>query len=528
MLLPVDFYSLVVSFVVGLIGLFAVCWKYAKLKVQKVIEIEDVDPVIVETLVRDFQYWKYWSPWFILDPEAEIEIVQAGSTTTPGVSGGGEKLTWKGRRIGSGALREVYANTDGPVSVEFAVETFTPFSMDYLYRFAFIPLGETSTGGRHGTKSGTKVIWFMEGRMPFYLAFLHALVSAVFGLDFDRGLKLLKDAAVSCSRSPAGKQLVVAASSRARTTQQLRRPPSGPSSDKGNKGDDSGIVLPETKSSPPTTAGSLSTSMPMPLLTPTIPCKISDACYEAYPGGKCLVGVELQCYLPDIGDALNLLIPKVERKISEVLSIPGTTPTLAYPSHATLYEKTDLASGKIRCVVGVFLKDQVAGVKKVQEYIDAPANKDPGGATASTMSSSSRNYKSSRTAKPQMQRVKLDTAEQIEEEGYVCPPTSEGHVLLKDKLRPVAPRSILAAFDTDLLVLRQLPFFEKCMSMTHLGPYRHLGNAWSRAHAMARVGEFTMARKFPCWEEYCTDPRKSDKNLKEEEIKTVLYFPLAS
>ena len=57
-------------------------------------------------------------------------------------------------------------------------------------------------------------------------------------------------------------------------------------------------------------------------------------------------------------------------------------------------------------------------------------------------------------------------------------------------------------------------------AVTHTGPYRHIGNAWSAGmmHAQAKV--FAKDKRFQPYEVYLNDPRE----VAEEDILTVVNF----
>jgi len=59
--------------------------------------------------------------------------------------------------------------------------------------------------------------------------------------------------------------------------------------------------------------------------------------------------------------------------------------------------------------------------------------------------------------------------------------------------------------------------------ISHIGPYRHLGNAWSTADMMQRNAEFVCTRKMDPFEIYCTD---TDQEKDITKLQTKVCFPV--
>lgn len=60
------------------------------------------------------------------------------------------------------------------------------------------------------------------------------------------------------------------------------------------------------------------------------------------------------------------------------------------------------------------------------------------------------------------------------------------------------------------------------LKVTHVGPYRHLGNAWSQAVTEQRHGKHKMVKRAPPFEVYVSDPT----NTPENDLITEIYIPI--
>ena len=139
-----------------------------KFSVQKSIIIQ-ASPEVVFTTISNFHHWIHWSPWHILDPESQWNIAADG-----------QFYSWEGKLIGSGnmRIREARPNTYLGYDLQF-IKPWKSFSSDY---FELQPTGE-----------GTRITWVMQSKLPFFFFFLKKYMEAAIGMDFVRGLVMLKD-----------------------------------------------------------------------------------------------------------------------------------------------------------------------------------------------------------------------------------------------------------------------------------------------------------------------------------------------
>ncbi len=127
-------------------------------------------PEKVFAAVANLNEWPKWSPWLIVEPGAEVTVTGQG----PAV---GDVYTWSGNLIGEGEM-EIVA-TEPPTRVEMEIRFRKPFKSQGLVSFTLKPL-----------ENATQAQWSMEGKMPKVLA---GMISGVVGLDYERGLGMLKE-----------------------------------------------------------------------------------------------------------------------------------------------------------------------------------------------------------------------------------------------------------------------------------------------------------------------------------------------
>lgn len=127
----------------------------------------------VYPLIRNFRDWKAWSPWLIAEPEAKLDY----SENPDGYS-------WNGEITGSGSM-ELIAEEQGKW-MDCRLLFLKPWKSENTVRFEF-----------RETVEGTEVTWKMKGSLPFFMFFMKGMMIAMIGMDYERGLKMLKDLAES-------------------------------------------------------------------------------------------------------------------------------------------------------------------------------------------------------------------------------------------------------------------------------------------------------------------------------------------
>lgn len=139
-----------------------------KTRVEKSITIA-ASAEKVKSLITDFNYWKPWSPWFILEPDTKITISQDGKTHE-----------WEGKRIGSGIIT-IIAESD--TVINYDLKFLKPWKSQAKTDFIIEKLDENNT----------KLTWNLDGSLPFFMFWMKAMMERLIGMDYDRGLLMLKD-----------------------------------------------------------------------------------------------------------------------------------------------------------------------------------------------------------------------------------------------------------------------------------------------------------------------------------------------
>ncbi len=125
----------------------------------------------VRALVEDFKHWNSWSPWTIVEPDCKMSL--QGEPNTPG-----HKMSWDGQVIGSGvnAIESVEQN-----AIHYDLEFIKPYASKAKITFKF-----------EVVEGKVRVTWTMDSSLRFYKFFMIPIMKAWIGMDYDRGLKMLK------------------------------------------------------------------------------------------------------------------------------------------------------------------------------------------------------------------------------------------------------------------------------------------------------------------------------------------------
>ena len=123
----------------------------------------------VFTVVGDFKQWIPWSPWILIEPECKLEFAEDGSS-----------YSWDGNIIGSGSLTKKTSENNKHMLMD--LQFFKPWKSRSAVTFDF-----------KATGTGTEVRWDMRGSLPFFLFFMKKKMEAFVGMDYERGLKMLKE-----------------------------------------------------------------------------------------------------------------------------------------------------------------------------------------------------------------------------------------------------------------------------------------------------------------------------------------------
>jgi effector-binding domain-containing protein len=143
-----------------------------RLYVQRSGQIDASTDRVFEA-VADFGTWTRWSPWLCVDPDAQVDI-------TPHAASVGSVYSWKGELVGEGEIEHLRL-VPGQL-IEEQLRFVKPFRSQAYVTFGLEPAGE-----------GTKITWTMEGSLPWFLFWMRGQMERFVGMDYERGLKMLKE-----------------------------------------------------------------------------------------------------------------------------------------------------------------------------------------------------------------------------------------------------------------------------------------------------------------------------------------------
>lgn len=139
----------------------------SKLIIEKEILIDSPIKKVYD-IISDFHSWKHWSPWLICEPEAKVTINNEG-----------DFYSWEGNRVGSGQMKILNKTSN---QVDYDLTFLKPWKSQADVSFIL------------SEKNGqTLARWTMTSKWPFYLFFMRKKMEVLVGMDYDRGLKMLKE-----------------------------------------------------------------------------------------------------------------------------------------------------------------------------------------------------------------------------------------------------------------------------------------------------------------------------------------------
>ena len=139
-----------------------------KFHVTKSIDI-NAQPADIFGKLNNFHHWGEWSPWLIMEKEATVDVREDG-----------KYYKWKGKRIGSGEMTVTSEKENENIHADLTF--LTPYKSHAKIRLKLAPKGDQTT-----------VTWEMDSSLPFFMFWMKKMMVAFLGMDFDRGLKMLKD-----------------------------------------------------------------------------------------------------------------------------------------------------------------------------------------------------------------------------------------------------------------------------------------------------------------------------------------------
>lgn len=130
-------------------------------------------PDEVFDVVADFSRWSTWSPWLCCEPDAEVVVSDDPSSV-------GSTYKWNGELVGEGEIEHVTL-TRGKL-LEEELRFLRPFTSQAKVTFEL-----------SGESDGTKLTWNMYGSLPWFLFFMKSAMQSFIGMDYERGLRMLKE-----------------------------------------------------------------------------------------------------------------------------------------------------------------------------------------------------------------------------------------------------------------------------------------------------------------------------------------------
>ncbi len=141
-------------------------------QIEKSIEI-NAPAEQTRQAIQNYNVWHIWSPWFCMEPSASLTV--EGNAAEPG-----HAYSWQGDMIGAGSME--LASTNGDTD-HMNLTFLKPFKSKASVRFQTTAIDNTTS----------RVTWQMDSSLPFFMFFMVGTMKAMIGMDYERGLKLLKE-----------------------------------------------------------------------------------------------------------------------------------------------------------------------------------------------------------------------------------------------------------------------------------------------------------------------------------------------
>lgn len=120
----------------------------------------------------DFHQWTKWSPWLVVESDIQINF-----NNKQGIVGAA--YDWKGKVTSEGSMILVNIS-DNKLIMNLTL--LKPFRSKATLIFDL-----------QEEEDGTKVIWSMDSKLPFFLFWMVRHIKAFIGMDYERGIRMLKD-----------------------------------------------------------------------------------------------------------------------------------------------------------------------------------------------------------------------------------------------------------------------------------------------------------------------------------------------
>ena len=126
----------------------------------------------INDTLRDFRQWPKWSPWLVMEPDAVLTYTDRQGQV-------GATYAWAGHLVGAGSMELIEVH-DRCLKMELNFRK--PFKSSAIVRFDLA-----------SSEEGVEVIWQMDGNIPFFMFWMQSRLKAYIGMDYRRGLLMLKE-----------------------------------------------------------------------------------------------------------------------------------------------------------------------------------------------------------------------------------------------------------------------------------------------------------------------------------------------
>ncbi len=120
-------------------------------------------------VIENLEKWKAWSPWLIVEPDANVKTTEEGNFHE-----------WQGKRIGEGNLRITEKEENSMVACDLTF--LKPWKSKAKTKFVLTE-----------KDNKTNVEWHMDSSLPFFLFWMKKMMIGMLSMDYDRGLNMLKE-----------------------------------------------------------------------------------------------------------------------------------------------------------------------------------------------------------------------------------------------------------------------------------------------------------------------------------------------
>jgi len=139
--------------------------------VQRSITVNTSVKTLRDSL-KNYKEWPKWSPWLVMEPDATVTYSDRQGQV-------GATYGWSGILVGAGSMELMGVGDD---LLEMEIIFVKPFKSTAKVTFAFEAEGDA-----------TKVTWHMYGNLPFFMFWMKEKMRTFIGMDYERGLLMLKE-----------------------------------------------------------------------------------------------------------------------------------------------------------------------------------------------------------------------------------------------------------------------------------------------------------------------------------------------